>query len=134
VAYLTEGEKARIRRALGYVGTSESTAYSFGTTHSVEYLFLVNARMAAAFEVEFLELIREDLGRAERTVDQLFEAQERLAARQTGSLTLNPDNEIAALKQSWQFWAGRLADSLGLPRYPNAHATAGGGLNARVAL
>lgn len=131
MARLSEVEKVRIRRALGYVGTSESTAYAFGRISSVEYLTLANARMEADFSSEFIELIREDLGRCEATVDQMFKAQKHLQARKVGNIETNPE-EIAQLREQWEFWAARLADSLGLPRYPHAHASAGGGLNARV--
>ena len=131
---ITEHEKARIRRACGYPGLGDAYLLMWGIPVHGELIFALNKRMEGDFAPEFLSLLREDLERAERTVDQAYEAQERLAVSKIGNIETNPD-EIDKLGKSWATWVGRIADALGIPRNSTARGNLAGsaGINARVA-
>jgi len=132
--YLTDTEQARIRRLFGYPALGDTFLLAWGIPHGVEFTFLLNKRMAAEFSAETIGLLREDLGRADETVNQIFRAQGNVEANKVGSLEIN-QQAIPQLERQLTLWVGRLADSLAIPRYPNAHGhgAASGGLNARVA-
>lgn len=109
-------EKARVRRALGYLQVTNGTSLQFGVPLPTQFLFIVEDRMDQVMEPEGIELVREDLARAEATRDQLFEAQQRLSAKRVGNIETNPE-ELSALYGQLRFWAGQLAESLGVPAH-----------------
>lgn len=129
MASFSDEVKARIRRALGYMGQSETQAISFGLVINAEYLYLLNARMDGdVHEQPFVNIVVEELGRVEATDEQIFAAQKRLAAKQIGSITTN-DAEFEQLIKARNYWVSRLAGHLGVPLY---NPSAGGGINVRV--
>lgn len=131
MASFSEDSKARIRRALGYMGMSEAAAISYGFVVNAEYLYLINERMDGDdHEQSFVNLVLEELQRVDETDRMMFTAQKRLAASAVGNIRTNPQ-EIERLEQARVRWAGRLADLLGVPFYRNPFRHSGG-LNRRV--
>lgn len=126
-------EKARVRRALGYVNATHGSVLSFGVPIANDFLFVVEDRMDQLIEPEGLELVREDLGRVEATRDQIFEAQERLAAKKIDGIETNPD-ELKALFDQLKWWSRQLAEGLGVPAhvYSWAGGAGPGGVNVPV--
>ncbi len=128
---LTNTERARIRRALGYVNVTHGSVLSFGIPLPNQFLFLVEARMGEVMEPDGEELVRENLGRFERTLQQVFEAQERLAAKRIGEIETNPD-EMRSLYEQLRFWSRQLAEVLGVPPHVISFVGGSGGRGINV--
>lgn len=128
---LNDTERARVRRALGYVNVTEGSVLSYGIPLASDFLFIVEKRMGELLEPDGLELIREDLGRVEATRNQLFEAQKRLKAIKVGNIETNPD-EISKLYEQLRFWSRQLADGLGVPPHVYSWMGQGNGVNIPV--
>jgi len=132
VASISDQTKARVRRALGYIGIPETSRLYYGLTVDGEFLSLLNARLADANLDDYqVAMIAEELGRVEATDEQLFKAQIHLGASKVGGIETNPE-EIERLLGARNRWAWRLSRLLDVPFDPNP-AAGGGGLNVRVA-
>ena len=128
---LSPEERARIRRALGFVNVTEGSALAYGTPLNAPLLTIVEKRMdtlTAAGE----SIVREDLGHFEATRRQIGTAAIRLKATSIKDVETNP-KEIEQLKDLLGWWSRQLADDLGIDR--SAFSWVGeqnGGINARV--
>ena len=128
---LSAEERARIRRALGFVNVTEGSALAYGTPLNAPLLTIVERRMdtlTAAGET----LIREDLGHFEAARRQIGTAILRLKAESIKDVTTNP-KELDQLKEQLLWWSRQIADNLGIDRSRFAWVgEANGGINARV--
>lgn len=129
----TDTEKSRIRRALGYVNVTAGSVLSYGIPLPNNFLFIVEDRMEQVIAPEGEALVRENLGRFERTLEQVFEAQDRLAAKKVDGIETNPE-EMGQLKEQLRFWSRQLAEVLGVPPHVLSYvgSAGGSGINAPV--
>lgn len=113
---LSAAERVRVRYHLGFLNVQLAASISFGIPRPIQTLFLVETAMSNIIE-DAVGIVRDLLARLDETENMMFEAQTRLAASQLGELKLRED-EITALEASYVMWADRLADTLGVPKYP----------------
>lgn len=131
---LSDEEKARVRRALGFVNVTEASVLAYGAPLNAPLLALVEVRMS-----QFLPagegLLREDLAAFENTRRQLATANTRLKATEITGVKTNPA-ELEQLKEQLRFWSRQIADQLGVTRqwaaWVAGNIEESGGINARV--
>jgi hypothetical protein len=134
---LTDGDREKIRYHLGYVnvGATNNNSQSFpppGTPGNaasllfsvprpVETLFWVEDAMNLVLEIA-VPRIRRLLAVLDQIEAQLIDSLTRLKAAEVGNIKLRPAqngvSEQDALEREYWRWSGRLADQLGVPRYP----------------
>jgi hypothetical protein len=125
LAVLTDIEKNKVRRHLGYPTVNPVPSITIGLPAKIQTAFLVdfaleNIRESAIGEVRRLVSI------LERIELQILEAPERQAARSIGEVTTNPD-ELRALDDHYLRWVYELAGVLGCPVNANHPKFSGGG-------
>ena len=126
MAALTELERARIRRHLGYQSWANlALAWGFSFPTGVEPQFYVNDAMNRLTD-EGLELVREDMRQCDAIESQLKDSIKRLKAAKVGDITLNPD-EPDALRGELRKWRDQLANDFGAFINPFKHESGGSG-------
>ncbi len=123
----TEEEKARIRYHLGYLQSDLVLSTLLGIKALAQPQFLLEGQMNTLPETA-VSLVRMLVGRCDQTEQQMFEAQERLAAKSIERIDLN-ENEIDKLTERYRYWVLKLAEQFGAP--VNAYSAAfqaGGGM------
>jgi len=127
---LTAEERARVRRALGFLNVTAGSALAYGFPLNAPLLTLVEARMDA-LTVPGEALVREDLARYESVREQLGTVGPRLKAESIKDIKTNP-RETEQLQGLLDYWRDRIADDLGVPPNQRTWTSGTGGLNAPV--
>lgn len=110
---LTDNERARVRRALGFLNTSSSASISLGVPRLIQPLFLVDLAMNHLLQ-EGEDGVRGYLVKIEALDERIFQSVTRLAAAEVGEIKLN-HREPGQLRTERSYWCKRLADELGVP-------------------
>lgn len=132
LAILTETEKHKIRFHLGYLGTSAVVSIQLGVPRASQPMFLVESAMNNLPE-EAVGNVRRIIVVLDGVEERLIQAQDRLAAKQVGNITMNP-TEPQDLEKEYRRWAERLADFLGVPLNVWSHRFRGGAGALNVAV
>lgn len=131
-ALLSETEKHKVRYHLGYLSPDPVVSIQLGVPRASQPMFLVESAMN--------NLPAEAVGNVRRIVvildgveERLVQAQDRLAAKQVGNITMREDEPLA-LEREYRRWAERLADFLGVPLnvYSQRFRGGAGALNVAV--
>jgi hypothetical protein len=133
-ALLTEDEKARTRRHLGYPESTSPIIYAMGMVQPTQPAFLLEMAMNHLTE-ESKERVQTLLGVLDGFEAKIIKAACLLSAQQVGEITLRTNanqNTTDLLRKEYKYWCQRLADCLGVTMYPYA-THAGGNMNVRVA-
>ena len=114
---LTNEERVKVRKALGYVQTKLAVTFSLGIVTNIAYQQLAERAMDQLLP-EAEDYIRQLLSRFDEIETIIAEDVDTLVATQVGSITLNPD----AMKRLWErykYWRGVLSNALGVPAAPD---------------
>ena len=130
MAVLTPQEKARTRYHLGYLGVQVADSLSFGQPIPIQTLFIVEAAMDNLI-LEHVPKVRSLLDVLDGMECRLLAAADRLAASAIGELKLR-DNEPDQIEKEYYRWAGRLADTLGVPFYSYSNRFRGKGTTGSI--
>lgn len=112
-AILGEAEKARIRYHLGYLQIEPAAAIQLGFPAASQAGFLVESAMNRIMDAA-VGLVRERVAVLDQTEQRMVGAQKRMAAKRLGEIELRAD-ETDQLRAEYRYWAGSLADILGVP-------------------
>jgi len=118
-------EKGRIRYHLGYLNVQPVLTIQLGVPAVSQTGFLVEAAMDRV-PVSQAGFVRRLLSILDMTEQRMLDCQERLAAKELGEITLNPD-EPDLLEKEHTRWARRLGDFLGVPINPYSLDPSGAG-------
>lgn len=131
---LTEEEKEKIRRHMGYPGTSTASTLAMGLPTSLEFNHLVEAQMDRLREAA-IPIARELIDTMDGLLQAKKEAVDLLAVSQLDTIKIRSD-QIDQIDRQYFQWACQLADLLRAPLYPGAEKfkrfLGGGGVNIRV--
>lgn len=105
-----------MRYHLGYLIADPVVSIQLGVPAVSQTGFLIEAAMDR-IPVSAAGMVRRMVSILDMTEERMLEAQERLAARELGEITLNPE-EIDNLEKEHDRWARRLANLLGVPLNP----------------
>jgi hypothetical protein len=134
---LSEADRERVRYHLGYLNVEVAASVALGFPSTSQPFFLVEKAMDRLYPEAVGRVLR-ILAELDCIEDQMSAARTRLPAQQLGELKLRNTNEERTeedlLDASYQRWAKRLADQLGVPINPfserfrsGAYGVAGGG-------
>jgi len=131
VAALTDTEKAKVRRYLGFANW-QSTALAWGIAFptAIQPVWYINDAIERLSD-EGMELVRSDLMQLEDTERQMREARKRLSASKIGDITLNAD-ELPSLRAELENWKRQLADDFGAELNIYRQSDGGGTRNGKV--
>jgi hypothetical protein len=113
---LTTSERERTRYHLGYLNVAPAASIALGFPRASQALFLVESAMNNLLP-EGEDRVRTHLAVLDGIESKLIDAQCRLAAKEVGEITLNPE-ETRKLEEEYTRWADRLARQLGVYRNP----------------
>lgn len=114
---LTNEERVKVRKALGYVQTKLAVTFSLGIVTNVAYQQLAERAMDQLLP-EAEDYIRQLLARFDEIETYIAEDTDTVIASSIGNITLNPD----AMKELWKrykYWRGVLSNALGVPAAPD---------------
>lgn len=122
---LSEADKERTRYHLGYLGTSFAPSIQLGIPRPVQTLFLVEDAMGLVATPQGIQRIVCLLDTLDSLEAQMVRGARTLGVETAGELTLHPLRSQGklvtdSLEREYVRWAGRLADTLGVPFYPFA--------------
>lgn len=131
-ALISETEKHKVRYHLGYLSPNPVVSIQLGVPRASQPMFLVESAMNNLPE-EAVGNVRRIIVIMDGIEERLIQAQDRLAAKSVGNITMNP-TEPADLEKEYFRWAMRLADFLGVPINAYCHRFRGssGSLNLSV--
>ena len=127
---LTNEERVKVRKALGYVQTKLATVFSLGIVTNVAYQQLAERAMDQLLP-EAEDYIRQLLSRFDEIDTAIAENMDTVVATQVGNITINQD----ALKKHWEYykyWRGILSNALGVPPAPDDQREQAMSLNVPV--
>lgn len=135
---LSEENKERVRYHLGYLNTSFAASITMGIPRPVQTLFLVEDAMQLIIP-QAVPRVLCLLDTLDSIETQMRKAMGTLGVESAGELTLHPLRSQGklvtdSLEREYVRWADRLADTLGVPKYPFAtrFARRGPGTNIPV--
>lgn len=127
---LTNEEKSKVRRHLGYPETTATSAYAFGIPITLQGMFLVDNAM---------NVLNEEGASRVRSLLTILDGMEQKIIKAVCTLTVESVGDIKMrgaqsgmtgtdlLEREYRRWASRLADCLGVPFYPYSNRFGGGG-------
>lgn len=133
---VSEEDKSRARRHLGYLGVAESATFNIGIPAGVQTQFTIElafSKLLASSEPAFHMY----LDRLDEIECQIAEGTESLEVTKLGNIELRPDAFEQLLKR-YQYWQGNLANLLSVMPNPWDARFGGwlgqghGGINANV--
>jgi len=130
---LTDSEKSRVRRHLGYPEVTSGSAYAMGMVIPLQPLFLVDRAMDLLTD-EGLTRVRTLLVTLDGLEQKMLKAACYVVVNRIGEIEMRPANGKQGtdlLEHEYVRWAKRLADCLGAPYYPISEKFSGGN-NVRV--
>lgn len=125
MASLTDDEKARIRRHLGYPNVGMAASMQYGIPKPLSVAFLLETAMNQLLE-QAVPIAREILGTLDELTARLgADAADLLEVKRLGTIEPNPDNpkDLQALRL---YWIWELADTFGVPPYGFSRRMRGG--------
>ena len=127
---LTNEEKSKVRRHLGYPETTATSAYAFGIPITLEGMFLVDNAMNVLNE-EGASRVRSLLAILDGMEQKIIKAVCTLTVESVGDIKMRGAQAgmtgTDLLEREYRRWASRLADCLGGPFYPYSSRCGGGG-------
>ena len=117
---LTDWDKGRCRRHLGYLGLSEAAGVAFGLPVPLQTMFILEDAMNRLLNTQAVEYAHKLLDRLDSLEDLSFEAAKTGLVAVAGKLTLHPQNRLGTdnIDHEYRKQADRLADHLCVPKYP----------------
>ena len=134
---LSECDQGRALRHLGYPGVSDGSALAFGLSIPVQTLFIVERAMQQLKNFQAVDYTHILLNRCDELEELSFQAAKTGLVAVAGKLTLHPQGRLGTdnIDHEYSKQVGRLADHLGVPRYPfserNRHHGPGGMIPVR---
>lgn len=129
-ATLTNEEKSKVRRHLGYPETTATSAYAFGIPITLQGMFLVDNAMNVLNE-EGASRVRSLLAILDGMEQKIIKAVCTLTVESVGDIKMRGAQAgmtgTDLLEREYRRWASRLADCLGVPFYPYSNRFGGGG-------
>lgn len=133
-ALLTEDEKSRVRRHMGYPEVEAVTVYAMGMVIPMQGMFLLDSAMdnltaGGASRVRQLLQVLDGLEM------KLLKAACYLSVDRIGEIQMRPATGLQGtdlLEREYVRWAKRLGDALGTPYYPYSEKFGAGSMNVRV--
>jgi hypothetical protein len=113
---VTEHDRNRARKHLGYGQVQAAATFVLGVPAAVETAFMIEGafdRILPSAESFF----REVLDKLDETGRQIFESQSSIEAKKIGNIEIN-DKMFEQLVQRYQYWQGELANMLQVPPNP----------------
>ena len=133
-ALLTEDEKARCRRHLGFPEVAAVSVYAMGMVIPMQGAFLLEAALDRQ-TVYSAERVRQLLGILDGFEAKMLKAACYLTVESIGDIRMRgAQSGMTAtdlLRREYIYWAKRLTDTLGVPYYPYAEMFQGQG-NVKV--
>lgn len=131
---LTNEEKSKVRRHLGFPETTAVSAYAFGIPITLQGVFLVDNAMNVLNE-EGAARVRELLAVLDSMEQKILKAACTLTVESVDNIKMRGAQAgmtaTDLLEREYKRWASRLADCLGVPFYPYSNRF-GGGANVPV--
>jgi len=131
---LTNDEKSRVRRHLGFPETNSTSAYAFGIPITLQGVFLVDNAMEVLNESGAAR-VRELLAILDGLEGKILKAVCTLQVESVGDIKMRGAQQgmtsTDLIEREYRRWASRLADCLGVPFYPYSNRF-GGGANIPV--
>lgn len=131
---LTEEEKSKVRRHLGFPEVEQISSATFGLVIPLQGLFMVDTAMNH-LSVSAANRIRQLLGIMDAMEAKMVAATCQIGVEQVGDIRLRTaeagKTTTDLLEKEYLRWAKRLADCLGVAFYPYS-ARFSGGRNVRV--
>ena len=123
---LTEAEKSSVRYHLGYMQVSMAPSIQLGIPRPMQTVFLLEQGLNLLQEEHAIANVRNLLLTLSKIEAAMVNALCQLGASKLGDMTLHPLAEHGqlvtdSLRNEYQYWAGRLADVFGVPKYWNAY-------------
>lgn len=125
---LTENDKSRCRYHLGYLASSFAASFQLGIPRPLQTVFLLESAMTLLVESGAVARVRCILDTLDNIEGQLRAATASLVASQLGNMQLHPLKDKGllvtdSLEKEYRRWSDRLADILGVPKYPFSSRT-----------
>ena len=122
---LTDEEKEKTRYHLGYLETSLAPSIQLGIPRPLQTVFLLEQGLELLVNGFAVNRVRCILKILDDIECQLLSAISTLGATSLGNLTLHPLASKGILftdsiEKEYKRWSSRLADILGVPKYPYA--------------
>jgi len=127
---LTNEERVKVRKALGYVQTKLAVTFSLGIVTNVAYQQLAERAMDQLIP-EAEDYIRQLLTRFDEIETLIAEDTDTLVATAIGNITLNQD-QLKKLWERYKYWRGVLSNALGVPPAPDDQREQAMSLNVAV--
>lgn len=131
---LTELERVKIRRHLGYLNVAEASTFALGVPANIQTSFVIEPAMDKLLP-QAEPMVRTFIEQLDALALQIFEDSDTLVALKVGSIDLNP-KEFERILDRYVWISEDLANALGIFRNPYDrrfnNVNGGGGINARV--
>ena len=127
MASLSDQDKQKCLYHLGYLGTSLGATIALGIPAAIPTMFIAAFSLALLQDDNWFSDFHRILSILDGIETKMVQAQDRLAARVAGSVTMNP-TEIDDLENEYRRWGYRLADILGTPVNPYSPRYSSGGI------
>lgn len=131
---ISEENKNRIRRHLGYGGVQQAATFLLGTPAAVETAFMVEGSYARILPSAELMLYRM-LDRLDEIETMIFESAGSIEASEVGNIKLR-DDAMEKFVQRYGFFQGEVANLLQIPVNPFDQRFrgygGGGGINVSI--
>jgi hypothetical protein len=132
---LTDEEKIRVRRHLGYLNVTAVSTFSLGVPAAMQTQFIIEGAMNRLLPEAYDEA-RRLLTILDGVEQQIVEDQELLAVSKVDEIDIRPD-EFKQLVKQYLWWQASLANMFGVPPNPfdqrfSPYGGGGMGINVNV--
>lgn len=110
---LTDDEKRRTRRHLGYTNVAQASTFFLGIPAAMEPMFMLESAMNLLLPAGETE-VREALCLLDAEEARIWGNSDALTTTKVDEIQFR-DDEFEKRIQRYRFWQGRLANALGLP-------------------
>lgn len=129
---LNESEKEQIRYHLGYLASSFAASFQLGIPRPLQTVFLLEQAMSLLVNDYALARARKLLCQIQAVEDKMFLASDDVGVEELGKIVMHPLRNRGmlvtdSLEKEYRRWTDRLADMLGVPKYPYSQRTRRGG-------
>lgn len=133
---LTDVEKQKVRRYMGYLGTENAGTIALGIPQASQPLFVVESQMNRLLP-EAEPILREYIEELECIDKQIKTARgRRIKVARVGDVYLRGGEELDLLYEEYDMWVARLSDLLAAPVNPfsevHRRISGGGGITVNV--
>jgi hypothetical protein len=127
---LTDEEKSRIRKHLGYPEVDVASGIGLGVPMLYQAIFPVDGALRRLKSVAE-PYVRDILAKCDTAEQSIADAETRLAATSVGDIRLR-DNEVEIRKTVYRYWCRRLSEITGAPINPYSERFNTGGVISRA--